>query len=40
MNASTLVQKLWNDGMSYDNCVEQLTCLLFLKMADLRPEAP
>ena len=36
MNASTLVQKLWNycnvlrdDGMSYGDYVEQLTCLLF-----------
>ena len=36
-----LVQKLWNygiflrdDGLSYDDDVEQLTFLLFLKMAD------
>ena len=43
MNASTLVQKLWNycnvlrdDGMSYGDYVEQLTYLLFLKMADER----
>jgi type I restriction enzyme M protein len=44
--ASQLVQKLWNycnnlrdDGLSYDNYLEQLTFLLFLKMADeqLRP---
>jgi type I restriction enzyme M protein len=41
MNASTLVQKLWNycnvlrdDGMSYGDYVEQLTYVLFLKMAD------
>ena len=40
MNASALVQKLWNycnvlrdDGMSYGDYVEQLTYLLFLKMA-------
>ena len=44
MNASTLVQKLWNycnvlrdDGMSYGDQVEQLTYLPFLNMAD--PEA-
>lgn len=43
MNTSTLVQKLWNycnvlrdDGMSYGDYVEQLTFLLFLKMADER----
>jgi hypothetical protein len=43
MNASTIVQKLWNycnvlrdDGMRYGDCVEQLTCLLFLRMADER----
>jgi len=36
MNASTLIQKLWNycnvlrdDGMSYGDCGEQLTYLLF-----------
>jgi len=41
MNTSTIVQKLWNycnilrdDGMSYGDYVEQLTYLLFLKMAD------
>ncbi|MBU2522884.1 MAG: type I restriction-modification system subunit M N-terminal domain-containing protein [Nanoarchaeota archaeon] len=39
--SSTLVQKLWNycnvlrdDGASYGDYVEQLTYLLFLKMAD------
>jgi len=38
MNASTIVQKLWNycsflrdDGMSYGDYVEQLTYLLFLR---------
>lgn len=47
MNASTLVQKLWNccnvlrdDGMSYGDYVEQLTYLLFLKMADERTKPP
>ena len=41
MNTNTIVQKLWNycnvlrdDGMSYGDYVEQLTYLLFLKMAD------
>src|SRR3954470_56793 len=39
--SSTIVQRLWNycnvlrdDGMSYGDYVEQLTYLLFLKMAD------
>jgi len=39
--APQLVQKLWNyynilrdDGLSYGDYVEQLTFLLFLKMAD------
>ena len=43
----TLVQKLWNycsvlrdDGMSYGDYVEQLTYLLFLKMADERSLPP
>ncbi|WP_206611740.1 type I restriction-modification system subunit M N-terminal domain-containing protein [Acidithiobacillus sulfuriphilus] len=42
-----IVQKLWNycnvlrdDGMSYGDYVEQLTYLLFLKMADERSRAP
>ncbi len=37
MNSVTIVQKLWNycnvlrdDGMSYGDCVEQLTFLPFL----------
>jgi type I restriction-modification system DNA methylase subunit len=40
LNASTVVQKLWNycnvlrdDGKSYGDYVEQLTYLLFLKRA-------
>ena len=47
MNASTLVQKLWNycnilrdDGLSYGDYVEQLTFLLFLKMADEKTKPP
>ena len=43
----TLVQKLWNycsvlrdDGMSYGDCLGQLTYLLFLKMADERSQPP
>ena len=47
MNTHAIVQKLWNycnvlrdDGMSYGDYVEQLTYLLFLKMADERIRAP
>ncbi|MEW6677759.1 MAG: class I SAM-dependent DNA methyltransferase [Pseudomonadota bacterium] len=47
MNTATIVQKLWNycnvlrdDGMSYGDYVEQLTYLLFLKMADERTRPP
>src|SRR3970040_2674104 len=47
MNTSAIVQKLWNycnvlrdDGMSYGDYVEQLTYLLFLKMADERSKPP
>ena len=47
MNPSNIVQKLWNycnvlrdDGMSYGDYVEQLTYLLFLKMADERTRSP
>ncbi|MDI6748156.1 MAG: type I restriction-modification system subunit M N-terminal domain-containing protein [Rhodocyclaceae bacterium] len=47
MNTNTIVQKLWNycnvlrdDGMSYGDYVEQLTYLLFLKMADERLGQP
>jgi len=46
-NPTQLVQKLWNycsilrdDGLSYGDYVEQLTFLLFLKMADEQPRAP
>ena len=44
---SALVQKLWNycnilrdDGLSYGDYVEQLTFLLFLKMADEQAKPP
>lgn len=47
MNPASIVQKLWNycnvlrdDGMSYGDYVEQLTYLLFLKMADERTKPP
>jgi hypothetical protein len=48
MNHSTqLVQKLWNycnilrdDGVSYGDYVEQLTFLLFLKMANEQAKPP
>ncbi|HSH40128.1 MAG TPA: type I restriction-modification system subunit M N-terminal domain-containing protein [Chthoniobacterales bacterium] len=48
MSSSTaLVQKLWNycnilrdDGLSYGDYVEQLTFLLFLKMADEQSKPP
>src|SRR5437773_3009756 len=47
MNNGLIVQKLWNycnvlrdDGMSYGDYVEQLTYLLFLKMADERAGTP
>jgi type I restriction enzyme M protein len=47
VNSATIVQKLWNycnvlrdDGMSYGDYVEQLTYLLFLKMADERSQPP
>ena len=46
-NPQALVQKLWNycnilrdDGLSYGDYVEQLTFLLFLKMADEQSKAP
>src|SRR3954466_367375 len=45
--AQTIVQRLWNycsllrdDGLSYGDYVEQLTYLLFLKMAHERTEPP
>ncbi len=47
MSSSQLVQKLWNycsilrdDGLSYGDYVEQLTFLLFLKMADEQSRPP
>jgi type I restriction enzyme M protein len=47
MNNSAIVQKLWNycnilrdDGLSYGDYVEQLTFLLFLKMADEQAKPP
>ncbi len=47
MNSGNLVQKLWNycnilrdDGLSYGDYVEQLTFLLFLKMADEQSKPP
>jgi type I restriction enzyme M protein len=47
MGPLCIVQKLWNycnvlrdDGMSYGDYVEQLTYLLFLKMADERSQPP
>ena len=47
MNSATMVLELWNycnvlrdDGMSYGDYVEQLTYLLFLKMADERIQPP
>jgi len=46
-NAQTLVQKVWNycdilrdDGVSYGDYVEQLTYLLFLKIADEQTKPP
>ena len=46
-DAQIIVQKLWNycnvlrdDGLSYGDYVEQLTFLLFLKMADERTQPP
>ena len=45
--SSAIVQKLWNycnllrdDGLSYGDYVEQLTFLLFLKMADEQTKKP
>lgn len=45
--STTIVQKLWNycnvlrdDGVSYGDYVEQLTYLLFLKMADEQTKPP
>ena len=47
VNSATIVQELWNycnvlrdDGMSYVDYVEQLTFLMFLKMAYERTKPP
>ena len=47
MNTNGIVQKLWNycnvlrdDGLSYGDYVEQLTVLLFLKMAGEEARPP
>lgn len=47
MSPADITNKLWNycnvlrdDGMSYGDYVEQLTYLLFLKMADERTQPP
>src|SRR6185369_6937810 len=47
MNTSTLIQKVWNfchtlrdDGVGYGDYLEQLTYLLFLKMADEYSKPP
>ena len=47
MTGADVVQKLWNycnvlrdDGLSYQDYLEQLTFLLFLKMADERTNPP
>ena len=46
-HSATIVQKLWNycnvlrdDGLSYQDYIEQLTFLLFLKMADEQTQTP
>jgi len=46
-DSATIVQKLWNycnvlrdDGLSYQEYIEQLTFLLFLKMADEQTKPP
>ncbi|MCK4677762.1 MAG: type I restriction-modification system subunit M N-terminal domain-containing protein, partial [Bacteroidales bacterium] len=47
MNAATIVNKVWSycnvlrdDGVSYGDYLEQLTYLLFLKMADEYSKSP
>ena len=47
MNAPQIVQKIWNycdvlrdEGISYGNYVQQLTYILFLKMADEQTKPP
>ena len=46
-DSATLIQKLWSycdvlrdDGLSYQDYIEQLTFLLFLKMADEQTKPP
>src|ERR1700751_4520188 len=46
-DSAAIVQKLWNycnvlrdDGLSYQDYIEQLTFLLFLKMADEQTKPP
>ncbi len=46
-DSANIVQKLWNycnvlrdDGLSYQDYIEQLTFLLFLKMADEQTKPP
>ena len=46
-DSATIVQKFWNycnvlrdDGLSYGDYIEQLTFLLFLKMADEQTRSP
>lgn len=46
-HSQQIVQKLWNycnilrdDGLSYGDYIEQLTVLLFLKMADEQSRPP
>ena len=47
LRSSTIVQRVWNycnvlrdEGVSYGDYVEQLTYLLFLKMADEQTKPP
>ena len=47
MTSQQIVQKLWNycnvlrdDGLSYGDYVEQLTYLIFLKLAQQRTQPP
>jgi len=46
-DSATIVRKLWNycdvlrdEGLSYQDYIEQLTFLLFLKMADEQTKPP
>jgi len=47
MTSTAIVNKVWNfchtlrdDGVGYGDCLEQLTYLLFLKMADEHGKSP